>query len=214
MYRHYCAQRLRNLTFLTSFTCTAMLEKTQFMDPTQESASAYYNKYRKRRFFFSRLTVLTSMLVLIVTLGINISLLNSHDTSTIKSNAAGPENPQKLLPKLITGCAYLQTKSGLTVICPTPTLTQTEPINVTLPQLPPECTLESSSAGSKVNCTTRVPIPTVPVILPATCQIASQSANVVCNENNEPVAVPLPSLPGGCSYELVLNKYYVACEAK
>jgi hypothetical protein len=185
------------------------------MDPIQESASAYYNKYRKRRFFFSRLTVLTSMLVLIVALGINISLLYSNDNSTIKSNAAAPENPQKILPKLPSGCIYQQTKKGLAVACPTPTPTPMAavPINVALPQLPPQCTLESSTTGSKVSCTAIVPIPTIPVTLPTTCQVASQSANVVCNENNEAVPVPLPSLPTGCSYKLVLNKYYVACVA-
>src|SRR5579864_2926042 len=122
------------------------------MDPAQESASAYYNKYRKRRFFFSRLTVLTSMLVLIITLGINISLLYSHDNSTTQSNAAGHENPQKLLPSLPIGCSYQQTTKGLSVVCPTPTPTETASavsINVALPQLPPQCILESSSGGSK-----------------------------------------------------------------
>lgn len=184
------------------------------MDPTQESASAYYNKYRKRRFLFSRLTVLTSMLVLIIALGINISLLYSHQNSTIESHAATDQNPKKLLPQLPSGCLYQQTTKGLAVVCPTPTSSSTTPINVALPQLPPQCTLESSSIGSKISCTTIALIPTVPITLPTTCQIASQSANVTCIQNNQQVTVPLPSLPEGCSYQSVLNKYYVVCEAK
>lgn len=186
------------------------------MDPIQESASTYYNNYRKRRFFFSRLTVLTSMLVLVIALGINISLLYSHDNSTLSSHAAEPENPQKLLPSLPAGCSYQQTTKGLAVVCPTPTSTINPaiPINVALPQFPPQCTLESSSTGSKVSCSAIVPIPTTPVILPAICEAASQSAGAVCNENNQQITVPLPSLPGGCSYEFVLNRYYVVCKAE
>lgn len=189
------------------------------MDPIQESASAYYNKYRKRRFFFSRLTVLTSMLVLIVTLGINITLLYSHDNSTIKSNASGHENPQKLLPSLPAGCDYKQTSKGLIVVCPTPTPNASAsasavPINVALPQLPPQCTLESSSGGNKIYCTTAVLIPTVPVTLPTSCQIASQSATITCTMNNKPVAASLPSLPGGCTYTIKTNNYYVVCSSR
>lgn len=182
------------------------------MDPTQESASTYYNKYRKRRFFFSRLTVLTSMLVLIITLGINISLLYSHDKSTVTSHAAMEQNTQQLLPKLPKGCIYQKSTNGLEVVCPTPTPTiAMVPINVALPQLPPQCSLESSTKGSIITCTKIVPIPTVAVTLPLSCQTASQSATVNCYENNKLMPVPLPSLPDGCMYKLFANKYYVVC---
>lgn len=185
------------------------------MDPTQESASTYYNKYRKMRFFFSRLTVLTSMIVLIITLVINISLLYSHDKNTITTHAATEQNIQQVLPKLPVGCLYKKTNKNYEVECPTPT-PAVDPIsiNVPLPALPPQCTLESSTSGSKIYCTLPVPIPSVAVTLPSTCQTASQSASVSCIENNKQVLVPLPSLPESCQYKLLYGKNYVECEAR
>src|SRR5581483_10616692 len=90
-------------------------------NPLQQSASSYYNKYRKRSFFLSRLTVLTSMVILIITLGINISLLTSHEKSTATTHADTPQNPAQILPTLPAGCVYQQTQKGLAVVCPTPT---------------------------------------------------------------------------------------------
>src|SRR6185437_16930427 len=101
----------------------------------QQSASDYYNKYKKRSFFLSRITVLSSMVVLIVALGINISLLYSHSTSTVASHAASSENSTTNLPSLPAGCDYQQVKGGFVVVCPTatPTPGPTVPINVALP---------------------------------------------------------------------------------
>jgi hypothetical protein len=185
------------------------------MEPTQQqSASSYYNKYRKRSFFLSRVTVLTSMVVLIITLGINISLLNSNTKTSVTSHADTPSNPAKLLPTLPAGCIYQQTKGGLAVVCPTPTPTIAVPINIALPQLPPQCTLSTATNGSEIHCTTLVPIPTIAVTLPATCEVTNQLNTVSCNVNNQVVPVPLPSLPGGCLYEQLAKKYYVACKSE
>ncbi len=156
------------------------------------------------------------MLVLIITLGINISLLTSNSKNTVTSHADTQSDPTKLLPTLPAGCDYQQTKKGLTVVCPTPTPTAgpTVPINVELPQLPPQCTLTTTSTGSEVHCTANVLIHTVPVTLPPTCTVTNQINTVTCTVNNQIVPVVLPSLPGGCSYELLAKKYYVACKSE
>ena len=186
------------------------MEQTQ----PQESASSYYNKYRKRSFFISRVTVLTSMLVLIITLGINVSLLTSNQKNTVTSHADTVSNPAKILPTLPSGCIYQQIKGGLAVICPTPTPTIAIPINVVLPQMPPQCTITTTTGGNEVHCTTLIPIPTVAVILPLTCVGTNKLDTVSCNVNNQIVPVPLPSLPGGCLYEQIVKKYYVECKSE
>jgi hypothetical protein len=190
------------------------VQQTQSLQ--QQSASDYYNKYRKRSFFLSRLTVISSMAVLILALGINISLLYSHSQNTITSHAAEAQNPQTILPSLPAGCEYQQIKGGLKVVCPTPTPTiaVTVPINVALPQLPPQCTISTTTTGSAVHCTTAIPIPTVAVTLPTTCSVTSQTNTLSCNDNNKIVPVPLPSLPSGCSYALTQGKYYVVCKSE
>jgi len=180
----------------------------------QESASAYYNSSRKRSFFLSRLTVFASMFVLLVVLTINISLLYSNDKSTISSHAAEPVNPIKLLPSLAQGCSYQKIKGELTVACATPTPTITVPINVILPQLPPQCSLETTANGNKIHCNTIVPIPTVPVTLPSTCQATNQTNKVSCTEDNQTVVAPLPSIPAGCSYQMREDKYFVQCQSE
>lgn len=191
------------------------MEPQQNPTQSQQSASDYYNKYKKRSFFLSRITVLSSMLVLIIALGVNISLLYSHTQNTATTHAAEPENPQANLPSLPVGCEYQQIKGGLKVVCPTPTptLAASVPINVALPQLPPQCNLSSTSTGSEIHCTSAVPIPTIAVTLPQTCEVTTQPNTLSCSDNNKIVAVPLPSLPGGCSYILKANQYYVSCEA-
>ncbi len=196
-------------------------QQSQQKQPPQQSASDYYNKYRKRSFFLSRLTVFTSMAVLIVALVVNISLLYSQEKSTATTHADTPTNQTQLLPSLPVGCSYQQMKKGLAVVCPTPTaiptLTATAsavPINVALPALPPQCTIEASSTGSQLHCTAIVPIPTVAVTLPPTCETGNQTNMLSCTVNSKAVPVPLPSLPGGCSYTLRANQYYVVCEAK
>src|SRR5258708_4616004 len=132
-----------------------MLEKNQSMDPTQQSASDYYKKHRKRS-LFSRLTILSSMVVLVIVLAINITVLYSQDKNTIKSNASSPINVEKLLPSLPSGFVYKHINGKVKVDCPkaTPTNTPSVPINVALPKLPPQCSFETSMNGSTIHCTT------------------------------------------------------------
>lgn len=192
---------------------TAQPEKDQI----QESAVSYYSKNRKRSFLFTRITVVASMCILVIALGVNIYALSSQNQGTYKSNAATKENPVKLLPKIPAGCKYQQLSGGLTVVCPTaaPTSEATSPINVVLPQLPPQCSLESTASGSAVQCSSpNVTIPTAPVTLPKSCTIASQPDTVSCVKNGIQESVSLPSLPKGCDYNLVEGNYYVACKAE
>jgi hypothetical protein len=88
------------------------------------------------------------------------------------------------------------------------------PINVALPQLPPQCNLSSTSTGSEVHCTSAVPIPTIAVTIPQNCEVTTQPNILSCNDNKKIVPVPLPSLPGGCSYQFAKNQYYVVCQTK
>jgi hypothetical protein len=183
----------------------------------QESAVAYYNKNRKRSFLFSRITVIASMFILIIALGVNIYALNSQGQGTYKSNAATQENQTKILPKIPNGCRYQQIPGGLTVVCPSVAPTSAaSPISVVLPQLPPQCSLETTASGSAVACSSpNVPIPTEPVTLPKTCTIANQPDTVSCRKNSNQIqSVPLPSLPKGCTYSLLGDNYYVSCLAK
>ncbi|HWY79121.1 MAG TPA: hypothetical protein VNW29_02065 [Candidatus Sulfotelmatobacter sp.] len=184
------------------------------MESTQ-TASEYYNKTRKRSFLFSRLTVITSMFLLVIALTINILALNAHDNATAKSHAATAENQQKLLPSLPTGCMYQQVRGGFIVVCPTPTLTSTVSINVVLPKLPPQCNLETATRGNTIHCATpNTPIPTVAVTLPTTCVTTAHPKEVSCkNKVNQDITVPLPSLPIGCGYTLEANNYYVVCKS-
>lgn len=187
------------------------------MDPTQQSAAEYYKQHRKRS-IISRITILSSMAILLLILAVNISVLYSQDRSTTQSHASTPENVQNLLPSLPHGCAYEQVDGKVKVDCPkvSPTVAVTVPINVVLPQLPPQCSFAASSTGSAVSCTAaHTPIPTVPVNLPATCTIAKDPNTVTCTYgNNQTVTMPLPKLPDGCSYVLGANRYYVDCEVK
>jgi len=197
------------------------------MDPTQQpiqqpplqpqsSAVTYYNTDRKRSFLFSRIMIITSMTILVVTLGINIFSLVSPNTATLKSNAFSTENPTKNLPILPHGCLYQQTQKSLIVICPTPTPMNTTPINIELPKLPPQCSMQTSASGSAIQCTSpHDPIPTIAVALPINC-IATPQVNIFACKNSEGkiIAVPLPSLPAVCSYTQQENKDYVTCEPK
>jgi hypothetical protein len=198
-------------------TSTDYARSATLMDPTQQTAAEYYKKHRKRS-LFSRITILSSMAILLIVLAFNISVLYSQDTNTIKSNASTPQNVETLLPSLPAGCQYLHVGDKVKVDCPkvTPTSAVKVPINVALPDLPPQCNFVSSTNGSAVQCAaSHTPIPTVPVTLPATCTIANQPNTVICTYgNNQTVTMPLPKLPDGCSYFLGANKYYVVCEAK
>jgi hypothetical protein len=190
------------------------------MDPAQQTAAQYYNTGRKRTFLFSRVIVITSMLVLLIALGINIFVLNAPNTSTVKTNAYYPSNPEKNLPSLPAGCSYQQAKSGMTVVCPTtapaPAGSSSAQIDVALPVLPSQCNFRTSATGDSLHCSApNIPIPTIPVTFPDNC-IATPQANIAAckNTENKIVAVPLPSLPAGCSYELQAGADYVICQAQ
>ena len=187
------------------------------MDPTQQTAADYYKKHRKRS-LFSRITIFSSMAILIIVLAINISAFYSQSQSTTKSEASTPENIDKLLPSLPQGCRYKHANGNVVVDCAktTPTVTVNVPISVSLPELPSQCSFVTSTDGSMVQCApSHSPIPTVPVSLPSTCVAASELNTVTCSYgNNQTVTVPLPKLPDGCSYTESANKYFVVCEAK
>lgn len=187
------------------------------MDPTQQSAAEYYKHHRKRS-VITRITILSSMAILLLVLGINISVLYSQDQSTIQSHASSPQDMVTLLPSLPSGCVYEHVNKKVKIDCLKATLTPTTniPINVALPDLPSECSFISSTTGSAMQCTaTHTPIPTTPVNLPTTCTIANKPNTVTCRYgNNQTVTLPLPKLPDGCLYFLGANKYYVVCETK
>src|SRR5258708_1449589 len=116
---------------------TQQSQQTPTQEQPHQTASAYY-KTHKRSFLFSRVTVMTSMLVLVIALAVNISVLYSQDRSTTQSHASTPENQKNLLPALHAGCHYQPTKGGFTVTCPTaiPVATRSAvPINIILPKL-------------------------------------------------------------------------------
>jgi hypothetical protein len=194
-----------------------MLDENHFMDPTQQSAADYYKKHRKHT-LFSRFTIISSMAILLIVLAINISALYSQEKSTTSSHASTPENVEKFLPSLPAGCVYLHENGKVKINCPKekPTTAASVPINVALPELPPQCSLVTSTSGSVIHCSTvHPPIPTVPVTLPTTCIGVTPDKTVICkNAQGQNETIPLPSLPEGCSYSLVSNQYYVVCEAK
>jgi hypothetical protein len=187
------------------------------MDPEQQTAAEYYKIHRKRS-LLARVTIISSLAVLLLVLGVNMFALYSQDQSTIKTNASTPENIEKLLPSLPHGCEYQHLNGKVKVDCPkdTPTPAISVPINVDLPQLPSGCSFVTSANGSAVQCSAaHTPIPTIPVNLPATCTLAKEPDTVTCSYgNNQTVTLPLPKLPDGCSYFLGANNYYVVCEAK
>ena len=190
------------------------------MDPVQESqqqtAESYYNNTRKRSFLYSRVTVIVSTLVLVVALGVNISVLYSQQAKTIQSKASTPPSTQNL-PALPEGCSYQRLTDGFKVVCATtaPTKTASVPVNITLPYLPPQCQLETTTEGSMIHCTAAVPIPTVSVTLPESCHATTQTNMISCTDSaQQSITEPLPSLPGGCSYAQVGQKYFVVCKSQ
>lgn len=148
-----------------------------------QSASTYYNKDRKRSFLFSRIAVITSMLVLVVALMLNLSLLNSPERSDTRSQASTNALTQDDLPPLPDGCVYQQLKDGPVVVCSTPT-----PENAA-----------SASAATYTSC------------IPATA--IGRTALICTDTNGQSVTVPLPSLPGGCTYQQTGETYSIACAA-
>jgi len=191
-------------------------QPTQPNQQTQQTAASYYNNHHKHTFQFSRTTLIGSMCVLLIALTFNILALYSQNTSTLQSHAAGNKTEQ-VLPQLPSGCIYQQVSGGMAVICPkaTPTPLPPVPITIALPQLPPQCSWQTTGNGNKVSCVGNpVPIPTVAVTLPTQCSATDQNNVASCKDaTNQNVTVPLPSLPGGCLYALLANKYYVVCSA-
>lgn len=197
-------------------------ETAQPTSPKQQlqpagTATDYYNKKRKRSFLLSRVTVFFSLAILVIALGVNLYALAAPNNSTIQSHAY-QANPRKNLPSLPAGCLYQQKAQGFAVVCPTgaPANTTSFPAGVVLPKLPPECNYQASASGSMIQCTTpHAPIPTSPVTAPANC-ITTPQANIMACKNNQDkiIAVPLPSLPGGCTYIQKANKDYISCKAK
>ncbi len=190
------------------------------MDQNVETATSYYNAHRRKSFFLSRLFVLISMLVLIVTLGINVAVLYQQRTSAT-TRASGPVG-QNNLPALPQGCEYQTKQNGVVVVCPTdkpnasPTLASNPefPIKVELPELPEPCTYASSNGGFAVNCSSpNVVIPTSAVRTVTSCQVGTEKDTLICREtDNDKVVVPLPPLPQGCEYQVVARNYFVACK--
>lgn len=194
------------------------------MEQPQETATSYYNHSRKRSFFFSRLFVVFSMLILVIALGINISVLYSEERTSATTRASTAAN-QSNLPVLPKGCEYQSKEKRVIVVCPTatpelsPTLAANPkfPIAVELPELPASCDYEASGEGLAVKCTSTtaiILIPTVPVKTLTSCFPGTQKDTLVCSEAaNEKVIVPLPPLPKGCEYQLVAKNYFVSCKA-
>lgn len=193
-----------------------MLKKIHNMEPTQQTAADYYKKHRKHS-FLSRITIISSMGILLIVLALNISTLYSQEQTTTTHASTG-ENVEALLPSLPPGCHYSHGNNKITVACAqaTPTLAVTIPITVALPQLPPQCSFVTSPGGSTIHCAAaHTPIPTVSVTLPTTCSIAQKPNTITCiGENQQKVSVQLPTIPDGCSYVLQGDAYYVVCEAK
>ena len=154
-------------------------------DQSFQSASAYYNKHRKRSFLFSRIAVFGSMLVMILALSLNLSVLNSPQRSDIRSQAASNEVESNTLPKLPKDCVYQQLKDEPIVVCSSPTPQQTtfgangtykacQPLlegekyvlqctddknqRVTVPlQLPPGCAYETTADSYIIVCGKNTP---------------------------------------------------------
>lgn len=188
------------------------------MEQPQETAATYYNIHRKRSLLYSRAVVMTSMIVLVVALGINVALLSSQDKQTTNTHAATSSNPHGVLPSLPTGCLYEKVKSKLTITCPTiaPTDIAQIPIHIVLPQLPPQCSFSTSSTGNEIICTaTHDPIPTIPVELPINCTASGSATSVPCvNSANHKITVALPILPRGCIYQIGRGTLFVVCQTR
>jgi len=157
------------------------------MEPNPEPLSSYYNLSRKRSFFLSRFFVLTSLLILVIGLVVNISFLYSQQRTNTNSRAAS-SNPQSTLPSLPAGCEYQQSGDNFKVVCPSITPAQhIIPINsitIELPKLPSQCSYETTTQGYVLTCISpKPPIPTV----------------------------ALPSLPEGCNYKKIGENYSIDC---
>jgi len=188
------------------------------MDSTNiDSAQNYYNPARKRSFFYSRLFVILSMVVLVIGLSINISLLYSNQKTSTTSHAAS----QDTLPSLPAGCIYEKANNKVGIVCPTPDLSQQTtkqmkekyPIVITLPSLPVQCHYFTTNNGYKIACANPLPqIPNTPVTLPPACSTIANSNTIRClDEKNQPINVQLPLLPQGCSYSKGPGGLVIAC---
>jgi hypothetical protein len=70
-----------------------------------------------------------------------------------------------------------------------------------------------SAQGIRVSCSSaQPPIPTVAVRALTSCVVGNEQNTLTCtNAQSQEVAVPLPSLPGGCEYKLVAKNYFIDC---
>jgi preprotein translocase subunit SecG len=114
------------LSHLTSTLSHSMLKFTmkdlsELKEDKSDKAGSYYTTNRKYSFFYPRVTVLVSMIILVITLVINIIIVYKHDKTSIQSQASTSEITQSLAA-IPHGCSYQQTQQGLKVVCPQPTL--------------------------------------------------------------------------------------------
>ncbi len=192
------------------------------MESNLDVAQNYYNSSRKRSFFFSRLFVISSMLVLLIALMVNISFLYSQERTSTTSQASS-QNAQKFLPSLPAGCEYEQIGKGFKINCPqiSPTLaaklanTATFPVDIELPNLPAQCKYQTSNGGFAVKCASPLPpVPTVAVNISPSCLATLEGGpnTLACKDaNNQTVQVTLPALPKGCEYKQITGMFYVDC---
>ena len=164
------------------------------------------------------------MFILIIGLSVNISLLNSNQTTSVTSHAASKDS-DGTLPSLPPNCLYQTVNNKVEIVCPSPTpAPESEkhavshvPIAIDLPQLPATCHYQTSNTGYVVTCANpQTIIPQSPVVLPTKCttnpNTTDQSVSCVDSTNNA-VTVTLPDLPQGCTYIKSQAGIVIACSA-
>ena len=188
------------------------------MEQQIESAQSYYNTKRKKSFLFSRMFVFVSMFLLLIALGINIALLNTHQRTTTSTQAAGIAATTSL-PVLPTGCIYESNTNKVTVRCDGPTVapsldkTPNEngkmyPIDIPLPALAEGCQYLTTNDGYIVACENQtITIPETMVTPPLGCKVTKTGETTLsCSKvNQKETKVPLPPLPQGCNYKTVAS---------
>lgn len=183
-----------------------------------QSAQDYYNHGRRRSFFFSRLFVMFSMVILLIVLGINVSILSSQNTNT-SSHASSDEETMRALPSPPAGCEYHKVNGALSILCSTPTPkkdTQNDfSLVISLPELPLGCHFQTTQRGYKLSCAqSQSSINPSVVTLPGFCHLVTnlQDKSVVCtNPSGQTQNVPLPPLPQGCDYQRGESILSVVC---
>lgn len=192
--------------------------------PPIDSAQHYYNEARRKSFFYSRVFVIVSMLVLLVGLGVNITLLNTQQRTSTSSQAASNNN-QDNLPSLPAGCEYHTQNKNVTIACTTPSPSAafalspapSYPLSIDLPALPSQCKYQTSHKGYKVACQSlQTPIQTAVVSLPSGCVPFYDATNFLAQctqQNGSKIKVNLPQLPEGCVYNRGESAFTITCNA-